>query len=182
MPSIPYKSLDDAGPQEIVAAILERRGGRLLNIDRVLLHSVPFTQGWNSLLSKVRQELDLPGKLLELAACAVCGLSGAEYELYHHGPLFIRNGGTPAQFNALRDLKDALTRPSLFSPLECDVLRLAMAMTQQATASGELLARLRRELGDQQLLELVGVVATYNMVARFVVTLGIEVESVTAHQ
>ncbi|PWU25750.1 MULTISPECIES: carboxymuconolactone decarboxylase family protein [unclassified Pseudomonas] len=180
MPGIPYKPSDAAGPPDVLAPILERRGGTLLNIDRMLLHSVPFTQGWGSLLGKVRNELGLPEKLRELALCAVCGLCGAEYEMHHHGPLFLKAGGTPAQFNALRDLKSAIGHEALFNPLERAVLRLALDMTRQGRAPAGLLAQLRGELGDTRLVELVGVVATYNMVARFVVTLGVEVESVAA--
>lgn len=178
MPGIPYKPTDAVVPQQMLDSILERRGGRLLNIDRMLLHSVPFTQGWGALLGKVRNELGLPEKLRELALCAVCGLCGAEYEMHHHGPLFLKAGGTPAQFNALRDLKHAIDRESLFTAVERAVLRLALEMTRQGRAPTGLLDKLRSELGETCLVELVGVIATYNMVARFVVTLGVEVESV----
>ncbi|WP_437883928.1 carboxymuconolactone decarboxylase family protein [Pseudomonas sp. LRF_L74] len=176
MPGIPYKPLDAAGPDELVQAILERRGGTLLNLDRMLLHSVPFTQGWGALLGKLRNELSLPAKLRELALCAVCGLCGAEYEMHHHGPLFLKAGGTPAQFNALRDLKRAIEHEHLFSRLERDVLRLALEMTRQGRVSPGLLETLRGELDDTGLVELVGVIASYNMVARFIVALGVEVE------
>lgn len=176
MPDIPYKPLEAAGPDEVVAPIRERRGGTLLNLDRMLLHSVPFTQGWGGLLGKVRNELELPAKLRELALCAVAALCGAEYEMHHHGPLFLKVGGTPAQFNALRELKSAVGNQQLFTPLERAVLRLALEMTRQVRVPAALLDELRGELGDTRLVELVGVIATYNMVARFIVALGVEVE------
>ena len=34
-------------PQDLVQAILERRGGALLNLDRALLWSEPLARGWN---------------------------------------------------------------------------------------------------------------------------------------
>lgn len=34
-------------PQALVDAILARRGGRLLNLDRALLWSEPVARGWN---------------------------------------------------------------------------------------------------------------------------------------
>ncbi|WLI04507.1 carboxymuconolactone decarboxylase family protein [Pseudomonas sp. FP597] len=176
MPEIPYKPLEGFAPVEVLTSILERRGGKLLNIDRMLLHSVPFTQGWGALLGKVRNELSLPEKLLELAICAVCGVLGAEYEMHHHGPFFLKAGGTPAQFNALRDLKNAIDRDSLFSPQERSVLRLALEMTRMGRAPAGLLDQLRDEFGETALVELVGVIASYNMVARFVVTLAVDVE------
>lgn len=181
MPAIPYKPIDAAGPSEVVMPILERRGGTLLNLDRMLLHSVPFTQGWGALLGKVRNELSLPDKLRELVICAVSCLCGAEYEMHHHGPVFLEAGGTPAQFNALRDLKSAMAHDYLFTPIERAVLRLAFEMTRQSRVPASQLNDLRAELGDARLVELVGVIATYNMVARFIVALGVEVESVAAN-
>lgn len=180
MPVVPYKPIDAAGPPEVVAPILERRGGTLLNLDRIMLHSVPFTQGWGALLGKVRNELSLPDKLRELVICAVSCLCGAEYEMHHHGPVFLKAGGTPAQFNALRDLKGALAHEYLFTPLERAILRLTHDMTRQGRVPAAVLHDLREELGDTRLVELIGVIATYNMVARFIVALGVEVESVPA--
>ena len=52
MPRIPYKADNDVGPEEIVAPILARRGGKLLNLDRILLHSPAFARGWNSFLGR----------------------------------------------------------------------------------------------------------------------------------
>ncbi len=181
MPAIPYKPMNSAGPAEVVMPILERRGGTLLNVDRMLLHSVPFTQGWGALLGKVRSELSLPSKLRELAICAVSCLCGAEYEMHHHGPALLKAGGTPAQFNALRDLKNAIAHDYLFTALERAVLTLAFDMTRQGRVPAPLLAELNTALGETQLVELVGVIASYNMVARFIVALGVEVESVTAN-
>ena len=41
MPRLPYVPLDIAEPKEVVAAVRARRGGTLLNLDRILLHSPP---------------------------------------------------------------------------------------------------------------------------------------------
>ena len=46
MPRLPYKTDEEAGPADLVAAIRQRRGGRLANLDRVLLHSPAFARGW----------------------------------------------------------------------------------------------------------------------------------------
>ena len=44
-------------PQDLVDAILARRGGSLLNLDRALLWSEPLARGWNVYLKAVRTEL-----------------------------------------------------------------------------------------------------------------------------
>ena len=41
---IPYQPMDLAEPAALVAAIRERRGGQFMNLDRMLLHSVPIAE------------------------------------------------------------------------------------------------------------------------------------------
>ena len=55
-----------------------------------------------------------------------------------------------------------------FSPLEKAVLDYAVALSKTpADASDELVARLRKELSDEQLVELTGAIAWENFRARF---------------
>jgi len=173
MPRIPYKTDAEAGPPELVAAIRRRRGGALGALDRMLLYSPPFAAGWNEMLGRVRNELDLAAPLRELAMCAVAVLNGAEYELHHHGPLLLAQGGTAAQLDALRALPaiDA----ALFDAAQCATLRLALEMTRNVKVSDATFDAARRALGsDRRLFELIGVIATYNMVSRILVATGIE--------
>ena len=60
MPRIPYKTDAEAGPPELVAAIRKRRGGRLGALDRLLLYSPPLATGWNEMMGRVRNELEVP--------------------------------------------------------------------------------------------------------------------------
>ncbi|NCX26019.1 MAG: carboxymuconolactone decarboxylase family protein, partial [Burkholderiaceae bacterium] len=54
---IPYQPLDLAEPADLVAEIRKRRGGQLINLDRMLLHSEPVARGWNHFIGNVRQQL-----------------------------------------------------------------------------------------------------------------------------
>ncbi|NDG34688.1 MAG: carboxymuconolactone decarboxylase family protein, partial [Betaproteobacteria bacterium] len=81
----------------------KRRGGDLLHLDRMLLHSPPFAQGWNLFLGAVRNDLSLSPKLRELAMCAVAVLNRADYEFVQHAPLYLQAGATQDQVQALRD-------------------------------------------------------------------------------
>lgn len=176
MPVIPYLNDTQAGPDALVVALRARRGGNLLNLDRLLLHSTPFAEGWGELLGRVRNGLQLTPQLRELAICAVAACCGAAYELYHHRPAFLVSGGTEQQFAALADPGRAAANHLLFDATQRQVLQLVLRMSLQAGTDTSLLGELRNELGDTQLLELVGVIAAYNMVARLVVALGVDIE------
>jgi alkylhydroperoxidase family enzyme len=177
MPRIPYQPSETAEPQALVEAIRKRRGGELINIDRMLLHSPPFAAGWNALLRAVRTELDLPPKLRELAICSVAVLNHAEYEFHHHAPEFMNAGGTQAQLEALRQLDAPHPSGELFDTAERAVIQLTIEMTRQVQVSESTFAAVQDALPDHQLIvELVGVIASYNMVSRFLVALGIEPE------
>lgn len=176
MPRIPYQPQDLAEPHDIVTAIRARRGGELLNLDRMLLHSPPFAHGWNAFLREVRTGLTLSPKLRELAICGVAVLNGAIYEFHHHAPEFVQAGGTPAQVEALQHI-DTAGSSALFNRAELTVIQLTIEMTRQVQVSDATLAAAAVALPDQQqLVELVGVIATYNMVSRFLVALGVEPE------
>ena len=110
MPLIPYLPADIAEPAELVAAIRQRRGGELINLDRLLLYSPPMAAGWNQLLGAVRRQLQLSPYLREVAMCVVAVLNGAEYEFVHHAPELLAAGGSDAQVQARarRDRRHAL--------------------------------------------------------------------------
>jgi AhpD family alkylhydroperoxidase len=177
MPRLPYCPPDLAEPRELVSAIRARRGGALLNLDRMLLHSPPFASGWNGLLRAVRTELSLPARLRELAICAVAAINRADYELHHHSHPFLDAGGTAEQLRALANVPAAAADGAQFTEAERAVLRATLDITLEVRLSNDTYAALERCLAnDRQVVELIGVVATYNMVSRFLVALGIEVE------
>ena len=177
MPRIPYKPADLAEPKELVDAIRKRRGGNLLNLDRMLLQSAPFARGWNAFLGEVRTGLELSPKLRELAMCVVAVLNGAAYEFRHHAPEFIKAGGTAQQVEAMQR-SDTLGHDfSLFDSIERAAILLTIEMTRKVEVSDATFAAVRAALpNEQQVVELVGVIATYNMVSRFLVALGVEPE------
>lgn len=157
MPRIAYKPHDNAGPEEIVAPIRARRGGTLLNLDRMLLHSPAYAMGWNGFLQTVRTDLSLSPKLRELAVCGVVVLNRAEYGIHHHVPQFVRAGGTEAQARALRGFEAATHNPALFDATERAVMQLTFEMTRNVQVSDAAFAAVRAALPDeQQVVELVG--------------------------
>ena len=177
MSVIPYLPSDIAEPRALVDAIRARRGGALLNLDRMLLHSPTLAAGWNVFLRTVRTELDAPPKLCELAICTVAVLNRADYEFVQHAPVFIKAGGTPEQRDALCFVGTDAFDAAAFTAQERAVVALTVEMTRDIEVSTATSGAALRELGnDRHFVEIVGVVAAYNMVSRFLVALGVEPE------
>ena len=173
---IDYQPMDLAQPAELVAAIRERRGGKFINLDRMLLHSVPIAEGWNHYIGAIRNQLSLDPKLRELGMCGVAVLNGAEYEFIHHAPPFKEAGGTQEQVEALRLLGQATFPKHLFNSIEQDAAELTLQMTRNIQVHPELMKRLHTELGNTAVVELVSVIAAYNMVSRFLIALDVTPE------
>ena len=91
-------------------------------------------------------------------------------------PDFLAAGGTKAQIEALKDVRTAINNDKLFDESERAALALTFEMTRNITVADRTMARARAILPDQQVVELVGTIAGYNMVSRFLVATGIEVE------
>ena len=171
---LPQLRDDQVGPPELVAAIRARRGGQLLELDRLLLHSPAFAAGWSEFMGRVRTALSVPPLWRELAMCGVAVLTGAEYEMHHHAPLLLQAGGSQAQIAALHRLGDdlcAATDPA-FDAAQQAVLALTLAMTRHVQVDDATFNTARSVLGsDQAMFELIGIIASYNMVARILVAL-----------
>ena len=178
MPNIPYITDVDIEqqrvPAELVAAIRARRAnGSLLNLDRMLLHSPPLARGWNTYLGAIRRDLNVSPLLRELAICAVAKLNRAEYEWLQHAPELLAAGGTQVQLDALQHMDGASGNTAVFSELERLVLTLAEEMSRHIEVRPSTMDGLRSHLPDREVAEIVGVIAAYNMVSRYLVALGI---------
>jgi alkylhydroperoxidase family enzyme len=166
-------------PQELVDAILARRGGTLMNLDRALLWSEPLARGWNVYLSKVRTGLAVSRKLREIGICTVALLTGAHYEYHHHAPDFLEAGGTQEELNALNRFATAPREPLPTGALGDDealVVRYAAQMTLDVKVDDALFEQMQARFDTSELVELTSAIATYNMVARFLVALGVTPE------
>jgi alkylhydroperoxidase family enzyme len=161
--------------RDLVAAIESRRGGALLNLDRMLLWSEPLARAWNDYLRAVRTELALSPFLRELAICVVARLTGAQYEYHHHAPELRKAGAIDAQLAALDDPDAAATSPH-YDELQRAVIRYSIASTREVRIPDAVFDQLKQQLGPAEIVELVAVTATYNMVARFLVALEIAPE------
>ena len=167
----------EAAPRDpaLLDAILKRRGGKFINLDLALLWSEPLARGWNAYVGAVRRELAVSPRLKELAICVVARITGAEYEFTHHWPEYVKAGGTDALRSRLDHPERALDDDS-FTADERLAMRYAATMTRDVKVPDALFAELRRRFNETEIVELTAAIATYNMVARFLLAFDIQPE------
>jgi alkylhydroperoxidase family enzyme len=88
--------------EPLAERIKRERGGKVLNLYRMLLHSPPVAEGWLAFFSSIRQKAALPGRYRELAILRVAVLNGADYEFEAHVPFALNEGWAQAAVDALR--------------------------------------------------------------------------------
>jgi alkylhydroperoxidase family enzyme len=166
-------------PTDLVEAIKARRGGTLLNLDRALLWSEPLARGWNAYLKAVRTELGASRQLRELAICTVALITGAHYEYHHHAPDYLQAGGSQAGLDALDAYVQAGGdgRPSGLTDDDAIVVQYAAQMTRTVEVDNALFEQMKARFDTTELVEITAAIAAYNMVARFLVALGVTPES-----
>lgn len=170
-----------AQPDELVNSIKARRGGKLLNLDEVLLWSEPVASGWNVFMNKVRNGLSVDRRWLELGICTVALLTGADYEYHHHAPDFLKAGGTQAELDAL--LRVVKLQPSAgvsdaaLGEVERLLVQYAAQITQNIRVDDALFDALERHFDTTGLVELTMSISAYNMVARVLLATGVTPES-----
>jgi alkylhydroperoxidase family enzyme len=128
------------------------------------------------MFAAIRGQLALPARLRELAIMAIGTLNQADYEWAQHEKEFLAAGGTKEQLAALKHVATAMKNPKLFDESERATLALTDEMTRAIKVSDATMKRIRAVLPDDQVVELVGTIAGYNMVSRFVVATGVELE------
>lgn len=151
----------------VAERIRHRRGGTLTPLDRMLLHSPPVADGWNSLLGAIRGSSTLPADLRELAVLRVAELNGAEYEWAAHELVARKAGLGDEQIAALRVGAD----PGVLDERQRLVLDYTDAMTRDVRVGDDLFGALRAAFDERQVVELTATVGAYNLVSRFLVAL-----------
>jgi 4-carboxymuconolactone decarboxylase len=167
MARLPYVAPDG----DVTDRIKQRRGGRLTALDGVLLHSPPLADGWNSMLGAVRGASTLPADIRELAILRVASRNGADYEWAAHEPL-ARQAGLGDEAIAAIQVDGGADGGGL-SPAQWAALAYADAMTVHVAVPDEVFDAVRAHFSEREALELTVTVATYNMVSRVLVAMGV---------
>ena len=156
----------------LVEQIKRERGGRVLNLYKLLLNSPPIAAGWLHMGTAVRMESSLRGDIRELAICRVAQISGADYEWQAHAPIAVKEGVSQAQIDQLASWRS--------SDVFTDPQRAVLAYTEQVTydfqADDQTFTAVREHFNDQEIMELTATIGFYNMVSRVLRSLRIDHE------
>jgi alkylhydroperoxidase family enzyme len=141
----------------------------------MLLHSPALATAWDGFFGGIKSGLILSARRRELVACAVGRLNGAEYQFRQHAGPYLAAGGTPGQLDALAQPCTAVEDRDRFDDIDRAVLRLLIDMTLHVRVDDQAFAAARTAIGsDTAMVELVGVIAGYNLVSRFLVALQVD--------
>jgi alkylhydroperoxidase family enzyme len=171
MARVEYPPVDSPEAQQMVELIRKERGGRFPHLFHIQLYNPAIVDGWLRLGTAVRFKSELDSPTRELAICLVARMTGAEYEWRAHRAIAVKEGFTEAQLDGILDWRSAD-----FDERQRAVLALAEKMTRNIEVDDDTFESAKAQLNPRQTVELVTTVAYYNMVARFLVALQVDLE------
>jgi 4-carboxymuconolactone decarboxylase len=158
---------------DLIAKIKGARGGRLIHIYRLMLHSPALANAWFDLNQAVRYGTEIDGQSRELAVIRVAILNDTEYVVQAHGPAYaLKEGLTSEQVGALADWQPS----NLFTEKQRALLAYTDAMTRDIDVPDALFAAVRRHFSERQTVELTLLISAYNMLTRFLKALKVDAE------
>jgi alkylhydroperoxidase family enzyme len=154
--------------QDIEARILQERG-RISLLYQVLLNSAPIAQGWEAMLTAVRNRTSVPADLREMMILRVAVLNKASFEFEAHIPHALKAGVAQEKIDDIR----LMALSERFTEEEKLILKMTDHMTRDIEVPASLMAQVTKRYSPERVVELVTTVAAYNMVSRFLVALNI---------
>jgi len=169
-------------------AIRERRGARgITPLDANLLHVPPVAGGFNTLMGAIRTKGKLPGDIREAIILRVAAINHASYEWIHHETIGRKEGLSTGQLYVIRDTKTPLpSLKTILTPLQTAAIIFTDHSTRDVRVPMDVIQEFKRQLKisvasgnpstsnedfdaevDDFFVETAMVVASYNMVSRF---------------
>ena len=163
---------------ELAEAIEKYRSGRrgkLINVYRMLLNSPPLAESWFNHSNAVRWQTTLGGRLREIVIIRIGRLADSQYVLRQHVPaLALAEGLTLEECSELADWQTS----GRFSESERAALAYADAMTRDIVVPDEVFDQVKAHFNDREIVELTVLIASYNMNARVMQALRLDLEPV----
>ena len=158
---------------ELIEKFRAGRRGRLINIYRMLLNSPPLAESWFNHSNAVRWKTTLDGRLREIVIIRLGHLTRSQYVLRQHVPsLALADGLTLEECDALADWRAT----PLFGARERAALAYADTMTLDIEVPDAVFAEVKRHFDQRQIVELTVLIGTYNMNARVLQALELDLE------
>ena len=160
---------------ELMQELSAGRRGRLINVYRMLLNAPPLAASWFNHSNAVRWRTTLSGRLREIVIVRIGHLAQCDYVLRQHVPsLALADGLSMDECNALADWHGS----QFFDARERAALAYADAVTRDIVVPDEVFAPVRHQFDDRQIVELTVLIGSYNMNARVLRALELDLESV----
>ena len=157
----------------LIVKIKGARGGRLINIYRLMLHSPRLADAWLELNQAVRYGTEIDGQSRELAVIRVAILNHVDYVVRAHGPAYaLKEGLTADQVDAVANWQGS----NLFSEKQRALLAYVDSMTREIDVSDDVFAEIRKHHSERQIVELTMLIGAYNMLTRFLKALRVDPE------
>jgi len=166
---------EDEHPElaDLIQRFSAGRRGRLINIYRMLLNAPPLAESWFNHSNAVRWKTTLSGRLREIVIIRVGHLAQCDYVLRQHVPsLALADGLSVEECDALADWGCS----QFFDPRERAALAYADTMTRDIAVPDDVFAAVKRHFDDRQIVELTVLIGSYNMNARVLRALELDIE------
>ena len=166
---------EDEHPElaDLIQRFSAGRRGRLINIYRMLLNAPPLAESWFNHSNAVRWKTTLSGRLREIVIIRVGHLAQCDYVLRQHVPaLALADGLSVEECDALADWACS----QFFDPRERAALAYADTMTRDIAVPDDVFAAVKRHFDDRQIVELTVLIGSYNMNARVLRALELDIE------
>ena len=173
MARVEYPDVESAEARQMAELVREQRGGRFPHLFHMQLYNPAIVDGWLRLGTAVRYKAELDDATRELTICLVARLTGADYEWQAHSKIAAELGFSEAQLGNIKNWRE----DGQLDEKQRAVLALAEQLTHSVDVDDATFAAAQQHLTPRQMVELVTTIAYYNMVARFLVGLRIDLEA-----
>lgn len=158
---------------DLVGRIKSGRRGSLINVYKLLLRNPALAESWFQHLNAVRWKTGLSGRLRELLIVRIGYRLGIAYIQRQHVPrLALADGVSEDECHALQ----GADVPARFAAPERAALAYADEMTEKVHVGEAAFAALAAHYNPDEILDITVLVATYNMHARVLAALDLDLE------
>lgn len=152
---------------------LEKRVGKVLNPIKMIAHSPQLLNDWWKMMMTLLADLELGNRIRELALLRLFKLTGCEYCFAEHQRIAVDLGVPARQIAEINDYETS----DAFDERERLVLRYTDGITTDNSVDDSVFEALREHFTDRQLVELTFCIGNWIGVSRFIVPMGLELES-----
>jgi len=151
---------------------IEDNEAKILNLYKVVANSPGLLLNFIRLGNSVIGWMELPSRLREIVILRVARLTGSEYEWAQHAPVALQVGVSQKQLDSISDWKNSAE----FNNKERAVLQYTDEVAQKVKVTDQTFNALKNFLNEQTIVELTMTIGYYEMVARLLVPLQVELD------